>query len=218
MHRKQGWSLVVLLLSAGAYIPLAIGGWHHPSEINIASYSIWLIISAMLLYSSRLRGFAGWRMPLGFFIGNGSLLIIGLSLGGYTFNLGPTETIALYGVVGTISIWITIGTVTKKWNSRILFLGGIITDVLSFYPQLKQYLLPHDKPTNWLLLGWSLWILGSFINVVMVEKLFKNLFITKAAYESIYKRKKNPLLILEESAFSVENCVFMIVTVIVMIQ
>ncbi len=216
MHRKQGWSWIVLLLSAGAYIPLAIGGWHHPTEINTASYSLWLIISGMLLYSSHSQGFAGWRMPLGFFIGNGSLLTIGLSLGGYTFNLGPAETIALYGIIGTLSVWMTVGLTTKKWKPRILFLGGIAADVLSFYPQLKQYLLPHEPPTTWMILGWSLWVLGAFINIVLVEKLFKKITLTKTMNEKPHERTKKTLLILEESAYSVENCLFMFITIIVM--
>jgi hypothetical protein len=216
MHQKQRWSLVVLLLSAGAYIPLAIGGYSHPTEINVASYSLWMIISGMFLYSSHSQGFAGWRMPLGFFIGNGSLLTLGLAHGGYTFNLGPAETIALYGIIGTISVWAAVGLTTKKWKPRILFLGGIIIDVLSFYPQLKQYLLPHESPTTWMILGWSLWVLGAFINIVLVEKLFKKLTMTKTMYEKSYGKTKKPLLVLEESAFSVENCLFMFITIIVM--
>ena len=217
-HRQEFCGQIVFILGAGAYLPIAIGGWQHPAEVNIASYSIWLIISGMLLYSSHSQGFAGWRMPLGFFFGNGSLLVLGFIRGGYTFNLGPAETLALYGVIGTLSMWVAVGTMTKKWKPRILFLGGVTTDVLSFYPQLKQYLLPHEPPTSLMILGWCLWILMAFVNVFLVEEFFKKLTMTRSTYERLYEKQKDALLIAEESIFSIENGVFMIVTVLVMIQ
>lgn len=209
MPRNQqliGW--VVFAFSAGAYIPLAIGGWQHPEEINVASYSLWLILASMLLYSSRAQDFAGWRMPLGFVLGNGSMLVLAFALGEYTFNLGTAETIVLYGLIATISAWVAVGQTTGKWNPRILFLGSVAADILSFYPQLKQYLEPHDEPTYWMLFGWSLWIVGAFINVALVERMCQKL----------YTRAKHPLLVLEESAFSLENGLFMIITVAVMVR
>lgn len=217
-RRQEFWGWIVFILGAGAYLPIAIGGWQHPAEVNIASYSIWLIISGMLLYSSHSQGFAGWRMPLGFFFGNGSLLVLGFTRGGYTFNLGPAETLALYGVIGTLSVWVAVGTMMKKWKPRILFLGGVTADILSFYPQLKQYLLPHEPPTDLMILGWCLWILMAFINIILVEEFFKKLMMTRAMYERHYEKPKDALLIAEESIFSIENGVFMIVTVLVMIR
>lgn len=210
MPRSQqliGW--VVFAFSAGAYIPLAIGGLQHPEEINIASYSLWLILSSMLLYSSRAQDFAGWRMPLGFFIGNSSMLVLAFALGGYKFNLGLTEIVVLYGMIGAIAF------ATVRWMQghkgdvpRILFLGSVAADILSFYPQLKQYLEPHDAPTYWMLLGWAMWIVGAFINVALVEKMVQKL----------WNKSKSPFLVLEESAFSLENGLFMIATVVVMIH
>ena len=207
-HNQRLYSWVVFFFSAGAYVPLAIGGWQHPEEINVASYSLWLILASILLYSSRAQDFAGWRMPLGFVLGNGSMLVLALCLGEYTFNLGPAETIVLYGLITTISIWVAVGQTTGKWDPRILFLGGVAADILSFYPQLKQYLEPHDAPTSWMLLGWGMWIIGAFVNVALVERMVQKL----------RNKSKHPLLILEESAFSLENGLFMIVTVAVMIR
>jgi hypothetical protein len=155
MRNHQLWfDWGVFLLSAGAYIPLAIGGWQHPEEINVASYSLWLILASMLLYSSRAQGFAGWRMPLGFLIGNASMLLLAFAIGGYTFNLGKAETIILYGIISMV-VCATIRFTQGHAGDipRILFLGGVAADVLSFYPQLKQYLGPHDAPTSWMLIG-----------------------------------------------------------------
>jgi hypothetical protein len=53
-----------------------------------------------------------------------------------------------------------------------------------------------------------MWIAGAFINVVFVERLFRKLF----------DKSKSILLSLEESAFSLENGLFMIITVMVMIH
>src|SRR5271170_403603 len=105
-QHKKFWSWTVFILGVVAYVPIMIGGWHHPKEINLASFSMWLIISGMLLYSSHSQEFAGWRIALGFVVGNASLFILGLIRGGYTFNIGSTETVALYGVIGTLSIWV----------------------------------------------------------------------------------------------------------------
>lgn len=216
-RRELFWSWVVFILGAGAYVPMAIGGWQHPREINMASYSIWLIVSGMLLYSSYSRGFAGWRMPFGLSIGNGLLLVFGFIRGGYTFNLGSAEIFALYGVIGALSLWVAVGTFTKKWSHRILFLGGVTADILSFYPQLKQYLLPHEPATQLMMIGWYLWVLMAIINVIMVEGFFKKLLMARLAYESIYKKTKNFWLITEESIFSLENGMLMLVTVLVMV-
>lgn len=219
MHSRQDlWGWIVFILGLVAYVPIAIGGWQHPSEVNLASYSIWLIISAILLYSSLSQGFAGWRMPLGFCLGNGAFLILGLTRGGYTFNLGAAETVALYGVITALSVWVAIGTITKKWQPRILFLGGVTADILSFYPQLKQYLLPHEPPTTLMISGWAIWILLAFINVFLVEGFLKKIMTPRTTYEQRYGKPKRLLLIIEESAFSLENGVFMIIITLAMIQ
>lgn len=210
------YAWIVFFISAGAYVPLAVGGWYHPSEINMAAYGIWMVLAGMFLYSSWKQEFAGVRMPLGFFVGNVLMLVFGFWVGGYTFNLGPAETMALYGVVGTLSLWTTIGALTSRWSSRLLYWGAIVADLLSFYPQWKQYLLPHDYPTTWMLVGWCCWIGGAAINVVFVEKLFKKLLMPEEEYEREYEKMKKPLLIWEESAFSLENCFFMTVTVFLM--
>jgi hypothetical protein len=215
---RQFWSWAVLILGAGAYVPLMIGGWQHPVEVNVAAYSLWLLLSLVFVYSFRDQGFAGWRMPLAFAVGNSSMLILGFVRGGYTFNLGSAEAVVLYGLIGTVCLWLVIGSTMGNWNSRILYWGGILVDILSFYPQLKQYLLPHEPPTVGLLVGWGLWVAIALINVFLVERLFTKLRLTKEQYEKVFAKTKNPFLILEESAFSLENGFFMIVTIFVMVR
>ena len=200
------WNWIVFILSAGAYIPLAIGGWDHPAEINVASYCLWLILSGMLLYSSYSQGFSGWRLPLGYLIGNLSMIILGIVTGGYTFNVGPVESVVLFGLIITVFILTVVGKLTGKFNSRIIFIGAISADVVSFYPQIKQYLMPHDFPTNWMLVGWGMWIAGVAVNIILVERLFKKLC----------KSEGQSWKIIEESLFSIENGIFMIITTIVM--
>ncbi len=206
---------VIVLIS---HLPLAVGGWQHPSEINMACYGVWLLINSLLVYSSLKQGFAGILLPLGYLLGNIAMLTLGFVVGGYTFNLGAAETMALYGVVGTISIWCVVGQLTKRWNPRILYIGAIAADLLSFYPQWKQYLLPHDYPTTGLLIGWMCWIVGAGMNLVFVEKLFFKLGMPEGQYRLLYEKEKRPLLIIEESAFSLENVCFMTATVFLMMR
>lgn len=217
MSRYQKfWSWIVLLFGAGAYVPLAVGSWNHPAELNVASYGLWFILTLMLLYSSWKQNFAGLRLLAGFCLGNFSMLILAFLVGGYTFNLGPAEAVVLYGMIATLSIWGAVGQVTGKWNPRILFTGGVAADILSFYPQLKQYLTPHDVPTTWMILGWSMWIAGALINVIMVEHLATKLCMSEVMYENRYQKQKSSLLIFEESAFSLENSLCMVITILVM--
>lgn len=203
----SAYARLVFLFSVSGYVPITVGGWQHPSEINIASYGIWLLIAALLLYSSWKQRFAGLLMPMGFCVGNFWMCLLGVGYGGYTFNLGPAETVALYGIIGTISSWAVVGQTTGKWSPRILYLGGILAEALSYYPQWKQYLLPHDSPTRWMIAGWYLSMTGVVINVVLVEQLFKKLLMTSEQYELRYSKTKHLALIIEESAFSIENCV-----------
>jgi hypothetical protein len=119
-------------------------------------------------------------------------------------------------VIVTLSVWVAVGTIIKRWSHRILFLGGVSADILSFYPQLKQYLLPHEPPTHLMMFGWCLWILMAFINVSIVEEFFKKLLMAEARYQRAYGKPRNRWLIAEESIFSLENAIFMIVTVLVM--
>ena len=144
------------------------------------------------------------------------MVVFALIQGGYTFNLGPTEIIIFYGIVTTLCVWVSVGMATEKWNPNILYFGGIFADVLSFYPQLKQYLLPHERPTVWMIIGWALFGLGSILNVFFVEHLQKKLLLCQADYTSIYGKEKNLLKIFEESAFSIENTVLISITILVM--
>ncbi len=146
------------------------------------------------------------------------MLILGIWIGGYTFNLGAGETIALYGIVGTISVWTVVGQTTGKWSPRILYLGGILAEAFSYYPQWKQYLLPHDPPTRWMLYGWCISMVGVGINILLVERLLNKLLMAKGNYQIHYSKPKSLLSILEESAFSLENCLLGNFTIFLMIQ
>lgn len=215
---QNSWGWVVFGLALGGYLPVAIGGWRHPVEINLASYSIWFIITGMMLYSSRSKGFSGWRMPFGFLFGNVALLTLGLVRRGSTFNLGPAEIIGLYGVIIVLVAWVSVGTLTKRWNARILYYGAIATDMISYYPQFKQYLLPHELPSRLMIVGWGLWLLMGFANIIVVESFIGKLVTPKAAYERVYGKPKKLGLIVEESAFSLENALFIFVMTLVMIR
>ncbi len=196
---------IVFAFSLGGYVPLTIGGWRHPSEMNLAAYGIWLVIGAMLVYSSYKQGFAGLLLPFGFCVGNSWMIALGLFRGGYTFNLGTAEAVALYGIVFTLSLWVAAGTTTGKWSPRILYLGAISAEAISYYPQWKQYLLPHESPTSWLLAGWGLSITGVFVNIAFAERFFAKLAMPRELYRSSYQREKSFLRSIEASAYSIES-------------
>ncbi len=198
-------ALVVFAFSIGGYVPLSIGGWQHPSEMNLAAYGIWLIIAALLVYSSWKQGFAGLLLPFGFCVGNSWMLALGLWRGGYTFNLGQAEAFALYGLVLTLSLWAAVGTKTGTWSPRILYLGAISAEAISYYPQWKQYLVSHERPTWWLLAGWCISMTGVLVNIVFVEGLPGKFMMTDERYWHLHPKEKRLLPIFEESAFSIEN-------------
>jgi hypothetical protein len=198
---------IVFLLGAGGYVPLIIGGIQHPPEINIASLSLWFILCGMIAYSSWKQKFAGWFMPLGWVLGQGVFLVIALFIGGHTFNLRQEEMIIIYGIIVTVSVWGEYGRRTKKWDPRILFFGGVAADMLSFYPIFKQYILPHELPTNWMMLGLLIFVTDTLVNLIFVEQLPQKLVMYKQNYLAKYGEQKNILSLLEGSLLGLENII-----------
>ena len=211
-----GW--LVFSISLGAYIPLIIGGWQHPSETNVACFSLWIVLAAMLAYSAWAQGYEGWRINLAFFAGNIVVVALALIRHGYTFNLGPTEMILIYGLSTVIVVWWIISTKTGRWRPDILWIGGIIVDVISFYPIVKQYLRAHEAATNLCIAAWAMFGLGALINFVCVEKLFSKLGTNPATYEAVFGEKKSHAKILSTSAFSLENFTMIITTLVLMLR
>jgi hypothetical protein len=195
-----------MVLAALAYVSIAIGGYYHRSELNITSYSIWLILSAMMAYPSKKQKLPSYYMVMVWAIGNASLVVFSLLIGGYTYNLDAGGTIAFYGIISTFAVWGAVAAVTKKFNSRILFYGVILTDVASFYPQLKQYFQPHEPATPWMYAGWICWIVAAAIQLVHVDKFIAN-WRAKTA---------SRLKLLETSATSLENGIMLILTTVMM--
>ncbi len=202
------WGWIIFALGIGGYVSIGIGGWLHPVELNMATYSLWAMLSVTLFFSMYLQKHEGWYMPLSWIFGNVFLVVLAAFLPESTFNLGQSEAIVLYGLVTVIGTWVVVGQVTKRWNHRILFWGSIITDVLSFYPQLKQYLLPHEPPTLWLLMGWACFLLSVSCNLFLLGRLFFKLRPTD----------EKRLSLAEESALSIENIVLIIITIVVMMR
>lgn len=202
------WNWVVFALSCGGYVAIAVGGWQHPVELNIATYSLWAMLSTTLFISMYLQKHEGWHLPLSWIFGSVGLVALAVFLPESTFNLGPSEAIMLYGLVTVISVWVIIGQTTKRWSHRFLFWGSIAVDICSFYPQIKQYVLPHEEPTIWLLSGWSFFLISVLINLILLGRsFFKH-----------PKRGRQRLLVLEESFLSIENFVLLAVTIIIMTQ
>lgn len=199
-----GW--FVFVLGIGGYISIGIGGWRHPVELNIATYSLWAMLSVILFCSMYFQKHEGLYMPLSWILGNAFLVILAAFLPESTFNLGQSETIVLYGLVTVVGTWVVVGQTTKRWSHRILFWGSIIIDIISFYPQLKQYFLPHEPPTLWLLMGWACFLLSVSCNLFLLGRLFFTLRPTN----------EKRLLLAEESALSIENIVLIIITMVVM--
>jgi len=217
--KEKFWIWAVFFISIGAYVPLLIGGWKHPVEINIPTYSLFAIITAMMFFSAKAQGFTGWRLPLGWFIGNISMIGIAfIFLKGWTFNLGPQEIIILYGLAVVFGAWITLAQIQNKWNPRILFLGAILIDIASFYPLVKQYLLPHEPPTAWMLAGWFLAMVGPVISMIFVEKIIAKLYTKKEKYREFYQKEKNIVGIFEESGASMENAILYLITFFMMLH
>jgi hypothetical protein len=192
--------------SAGAYIPLAIGGWGHPSEINIVTYTLWFVLSGVVAYSLWVQDLSGWRLPVAYVVGNGAIVGLGLGRGHFTFNLNLEGAIILYGLVGTFSVWALFGNaIGGRWRVSILLWGSIAADVVSFIPLWLQYVVPHN-PTRLTLVGWIMWLVGALISLIWVEKVFEKL--------SIRENKK--IKVLGDSAFAIENALLVVITLVIM--
>jgi hypothetical protein len=203
----------VFLLSSMAYAPLMYGIYLHPEEGNLASYSVWLLLSGALLYSSCKLNYAGWPMSCGWFVG--IILTLGFMVwrGGYTYNLDANETRRFYGICLALILWILYGFKTGMWKPRALYLGCVFVDVISFYPLIKQYTLPHEAPTKYMVLAYGMWLLGAVVNVLWVERMPQRLLAAVRSGASWKERWR----ILEESLLSLENTMFLATMLIIMV-
>jgi hypothetical protein len=202
------WGWIVCAISVAGYIPVAIGGVKHPIEINVASYLIWFVLTAVVSYSGYKQRHPGWKMTLGWGAGNLTMVIIGLSIGGYSFNLGTAELLAIYGLAITFVVWSAVGAIKRLWSPRILFIGSVAADIISYYPQLKQYFEPHEHPTAWMVSGWLMWWTGSFANILLVERLPQKIWI----------KPQKILVFVEQSAISLESAILILFTTFVMLH
>lgn len=211
-------SIIVLVLAAGGYVPVALGACQHPSELNVAAFGLWTILSIMFVSSSLSLGFVSWRLPLGFLIGNVALLVLAIFLRDVTFNLGQSEWIALFGTIVTLSVWVTHGHITKKRNPRILLWGAVCADVLSCYPMLKQYLYDAHAPMTMLgITGWTMWYAGILVNLIGVDMLPQKLAMSAATYKKMFGEEKHCGFIAEESVFSIEQTVLVPLIIVAMV-
>lgn len=214
-NKFSGW--VVFAITILAYVTVIAGAITHPSENNLATWIIWFFLASAFLYAQVKEGHSGWHMPLAWVVGNMFLVTISLVTGGYTFNLGPTESIALFGFTGAIAIWTAVGITTRTWSPRLLYWGAILADLASFYPLWKQYLGPHEPISTLGLFGWMCFFVGALINIVFVERCFHKLRIPQEQFLREYKKEKRPLVILEESLLSIEVMLSVGFTLLIMI-
>lgn len=205
MESQKQWGRVVCFFTLGMYIPLFIGGVVQPDKLNIASFGIWTFLSLVFAYLSKVLGHRGWRMAMGYFGGN--IAIVGLAFyqGGYTANLEASESTALFGVVGTICAWIIYGLRTGTWPPRVLYLGFVLAEALSFYPFIKQFWGPSEFVGNWTYLAWVMGVIGPALNLLLVERLHARLRIESG------KRR-----IVEGSLYSLENFLAALLVTILM--
>jgi hypothetical protein len=207
------WSALALIL--GAYVPLVIGGWQQPADINIVCYAIWTFLALLAAYSMRRLRYDGWPLMVGCVIGDLVMLILGLRLGG-AFSLDTTAAIGLSGIALTLAVWTTYGQISKRWEPRILYLGLIATDVLSFIPMGIQLFLPHPPPTVFCLVGWSCWTAGYAINVFGIDRLVTKLRMAPVLYEATFGQPKTLWGAIEPSIIPAEIGLLNLATVLAM--
>lgn len=212
---QRAWAWRAFYVTALAYVPIFVGAIFEPEQLNLVAWFLWIILAGLFMWSSKAQGYWVWRMSLGYLVGNTAIISLALCQGGYTMNLGESEMITLVTLVTTIGYWAAHGLVTKKHSPAILYLGCIAADVLSVYPQVKQYWGPNDTP--WFALGgWLLFILGAAINLLLAEEFVKKLSMTRAEHFRVYGAEKNILGIIQESALSLDQLFLVTITACVM--
>lgn len=215
---QNAWGWVVFAFSAGGYVPIVVGGIHHPTEVNVATYGLWFILCLMFIGSSIKLGFAGWKLPLGFLAGNVTMLVLAEFLHGTTFNLRALEWVLLFGTTATVAIWVVHGHLAGARNPRILLWGAIAVDVLSCYPIFKQYLFDvHEPMSAFGIAGWVMWIIGVSVNLNFVEEFFSKLVLPRKKYRARFGEEKAIGLLFEASIFSLEQLVLIPATLSIML-
>jgi len=219
MSPEMRCKTLVFFISCGAYVPLAIGGSQHPEEINLATYTAWAGLTAMLSYAAWVQQYPGWSLQFGFFFGNTIMVLLGLSIGGYTFNLGPAESVVLYGLILTVAV------ATFRWHQghkedtpRIVYLGAILSDILSFWPAIKQYLGPHDPVSTLTLTGFCMFFVGVVTSLILVDRPRRMYRMDPIAFKQETGKEKTLYNVFAPSFFAIENAILLPVTIYHMAQ
>ena len=199
MHQK-----ILITLIAFGNLMLVLAGWQNPYEANMASYILWLLISCSYTYGC-LKIKESPSLGYAFFWGNVLLITFALLRGGWTFNLGLAEAVAFLSLGTVVSAWTTYGLIKKKWKYEWLLMGTIFTDVLSFYPQNKQFFGPNEAPSMFLFMGLGLFALSMLYNLAFIEQTIQKI------------KAGEPLTrVILTSGIATENLILLCVTMYVM--
>jgi len=208
--KLYGWVIFCLIMLA--YIPLGIGARKSPSDFNMPSYLIWIILSAQFAYSVGKSGFSAWRVPLAYGSGNIIFVLFMLWRGGYTMNLGKSEWGMLLGSVASLVVWAFLydrqSEEKQKQAAKWMFRGILAVDILSFYPMGKQLWLEHPPISHWTLSGWSICLLVLLLSLFLEDCFPQKILTGKNKYQARFGDKKHTPTILEGSAFTLEQIAF----------
>lgn len=195
--RENFWNAVSVFFVTVAYLPIIIGGWIHPAEINIATYGLWTMLFILYGYSSWKLKKPDLPLVLCCIVGDLLVTVLGLAAGG-AFVLGKVEGVGIIGLALTVGSFLVYGMI-RKLDDRIIAWGVIVTDVVSFYPMAKQYLwMKHEPMSAFGLAGWWCFLLGALAM----------LFGSQRFVEKIVTRSSRLPATLEQSALALEQVLF----------
>ncbi len=131
---------IVGIIEVIANIPYILNVLNGKSKPNLASWSTWTLLNAIIVVSAFAAGSAINTVVLGisFFVGSSTVLLIALFKGTrkYTLFDGVCQFVALLGVV----LW------QLSNNPNIALLLVVIVDIFAFIPTARHaYLYPSEE-------------------------------------------------------------------------
>ena len=167
---KEFIGVMAGIMSLVAYFPYIRSILKHKTKPSRSSWWIWSLVGFFILLSYYDVGARNtiW-IPLVFFICPLIIAILSIKFGEGK-NLNKLDKLCIFGVITSLIPWIIFK------SAQITLLINIFIDFLGFLPTFQKI---HKHPLTENRFAWTLFFIGSILNIVALENLAFQLHYTQ---------------------------------------
>ncbi len=162
--------LIPIVLIIGAYIPLIKGARGKKTELNIATFILWIVTGVCVSTATYLAGGEIPYIGIGFVLANAILVSVVLQTGRWHWS--NKESIALIVVCMGLLVWLT----TEPLYALIALVAGNYLGA-----GMPTLIDAYRNPQRSQVLSWSLFSLAALINCAVITNTTLESYIYPAA-------------------------------------